>query len=172
MEHTALIEYLRRKVAETPDKAGMAEVANCTRDTLHKFAGGTIQELKYSILMGLQEYLEKTAKEGPGKKVKAHVRQPAGRTERLKPTAPSLLQMDGKEIEIPDEMDLTHDEARAVILARTRNWTGAEIKAILRGAAIHPEVANAVGAIFAEDYLEAIRICTSLAAGSMTRRRG
>lgn len=70
MEHTALIEYLRRKVAETPDKAGMAEVANCTRDTLHKFAGGTIQELKYSILMGLQEYFEKTAKEGPGKKLR------------------------------------------------------------------------------------------------------
>lgn len=80
--------------------------------------------------------------------------------------------MDGKEIEIPPEMDLTIDEARAVILARTRNWTGAEIKAILRGAAIHHEVANAVGAIFAEDYLEAIRICTALAAGSMTRRRG
>lgn len=127
--------------------------------------------IKFCEVLGIDPFTGEKTESSPSPTVRARVR-PGAQPKRGLSKKPSALLMDDHEDDLPDEMDLSPEEARAVLLARKHALSSSDVRALLYGGRQGPSVAHAVGAVLGGDYLEAIRICTALAAGSMTRRRG
>lgn len=171
MEHKTKIENIREALLRHKEKAGLAERVGCTVNNLHKIQSGYTRDPGSSLVDALCKELLLDPTTGlplPPRIVRAKV--PASLREKAKrERAGAGTQArgfngntaGGLDMEIPEELDLSEQEAIAILKARKAkhgSWIVSQAMILLRASDLREAQTEAIGAIVAGDYFRAIEL--------------